>query len=258
MEPVLNRTYAYKLWLVWLVTAVAALTAKPWGDFGWGEWIAVAIPLILILQSIQYLQALIAGLALSTLAWSADGGSWAELALLWVVLTAGIAVGVTATRLERKNIQLQHGCICPTTGEDPFYDALNRELCRARRDESSFAVLSVDREGEQHNSSLASVCELLDDELRAYADISQVGDRVLALVPEVSNAEYQPLLKRLKDGAASADCGAIRIGLARFPRDAVCAQELVDTADRKRLVRQVPPMPSANQDQTPIQGQVST
>ena len=125
------------------------------------------------------------------------------------------------------------------TNEDVFFGALNRELCRARRDEGSFAVLSLDRRAGHPGTSLRCVCELLDAELRAYADIAQVGERVLALVPEVRGSQYEPLLKRLTARSKTTDCGEIRIGLARFPQDAICAEGLIDMADRKRLVREV-------------------
>jgi hypothetical protein len=55
------------------------------------------------------------------------------------------------------------------------------------------------------------------------------------------DSQYVPLLQRLSAKAKASDCGEIRIGLARFPQDAVCAKDLIDVADRKRFVRGVSP-----------------
>ncbi len=84
---------------------------------------------------------------------------------------------------------------------------------------------------------MISMQKLLDSELHAYADIATIGDRVVAVVPEVSGVEYVQLLHRLATKAVTQLGGEIRIGLARYPRDAVCAAELVEAADRDRLAR---------------------
>jgi len=227
--------------MVWLATAVALLVAKPWGVFSWDEWLAVAVPLLLIHPAIRCMYVLIGGLTASGVAWIVVGdqaGGWPELACLWGVLAAGTVISFTATRNSR-DAQSEPGVVAPITNEGLFFDALNRELCRARRDEGSFAVLSVDQAAGHPDSSLRRVCELLDAELRAYADIAQVGERVLALVPEVADNQHVELLRRLMSRSKATDCGEIRIGLARFPQDAVCAEDLIDMADRKRIVRGV-------------------
>jgi hypothetical protein len=135
--------------------------------------------------------------------------------------------------------QSRLGVVDPITNEGLFFEALNRELCRARRDEGTFAVISVGRKEGHPDISLRSVCELLDAELRAYADIAQVGDRVLALVPDVGDSQFVPLIERLMARAETTGCGEICIGLARFPQHAICAEDLVNLADRKRRVRGV-------------------
>jgi len=246
MSFVMPRVSAYELWIVWLVVAVGLLIAKPWGVFGWDEWFVVAAPLLLIHPMVSRMFVLIGGLVASSVAWISLGdqaGGWPELACLWGILTAGTVISFAATRSSHDG-QSEPGVVAPIANEDLFFDALNRELCRARRDEGSFAVLSVDQQIVGHpDTSLRSVCELLDAELRAYADIAQVGERVLALVPGLGDSQYVPLLQRLSARAKASDCGEIRIGLARFPQDAVCAKDLIDVADRKRLVRGVSPDP---------------
>jgi hypothetical protein len=241
MAPVLPHVSAYQLWMVWLTLAVGLLIAKPWGVFSWDEWFAVAMPLLLIHPAVRCMGVLISGLAASGLAWIVlddQSGGWPELFCLWGVLTAGTVIGFTATRGSRPG-QPEPGVVDQVSNEGLFLDALNRELCRARRDDGSFAVLSVDQQAGRPETSLRRVCEFLDGELRAYADIAQVGERVMVLVPEVGDSQYLPLLKRLMARAVATDCGELRIGLARFPQDAVCAEDLIDMADRKRLVRGV-------------------
>jgi hypothetical protein len=246
MTAVLHRATAYQLWIVWSVAATGLLMAKPWGLFSWDEWIAVAAPLLLIHPMVSRKFVLIGGLAVSGAAWAVVGGpagSFLELACLWGVLTVGTFIAFAATRSSHEG-QSEPGSLAPLDTEGLFFDALNRELCRARRDEGSFAVLSVDQQIVGHSDtprSLRRVCELLDAELRAYADIAQVGDRALALVPGLADNQCVPMLLRLSARAEAYDCGEIRIGLARFPQDAVCAKDLIDIADRKRLVKGVPP-----------------
>lgn len=250
MTPVLPRVSAYQLWMVWLVTAVALLIAKPWGVFGWDELFVVAAPLLLIHPMVRSMYVFIGGLAASSVAWIVVGdqaGGWPELACLWGGLAAGTVIGSTVTRNSRDG-QSEPGVVAPISNEGLFFDALNRELCRARRDEGSFAVLSVDQTAGPPDISLRRVCELLDAELRAYADIAQVGDRVLALVPEVADNQHVELLRRLMTSAKASGCGEIHIGLARFPQDAVCAEDLIDMADRKRIVRGV----SQDSNESPI------
>jgi hypothetical protein len=248
MLRILPKVSAYKLWLAWIVTAVALLVAKPWGAFSWSEWLAVALPLLLMHPAVGRRVVLIIGLVVITPVWMALGdqsGGWPELACLWVVLAIGTVIGFAATRAVSDE-QLQQGALPPSINVNPFFDALNRELCRARRDESTFAVLSVDRHAEHPSDSLHRVCELLNTELRAYADIAHIGDRVLVLVPNVLDDQYLPLLKRLTTRAAASDCGEIRIGLARFPQDAACVQDLINSADNARLERGIYRIPHAS------------
>ncbi|MEH6588782.1 MAG: hypothetical protein V7746_00920 [Halioglobus sp.] len=244
MIAILPRLPVYTLWLVWMATATAALIVKPWGNFGWDEWLVITVPLMLLHPRARHLDVLVVGLITSGLVWfflKDNSAGWSELACLWSALAAGTVVAYTATRGSRDR-KVEPDNVLPLADEDTFFDALNRELCRARRDEGSFAVLSVDRHVGQGDASLGCVCELLDTEMRAYADIAQVGERVLVLVPEVGDSQHEPLLKRLQGNAESSGCGELRIGLARFPQDAVCADDLIDLADRKRLVRGVSPI----------------
>ena len=241
MPLILPRVPRLKLWLVWLVwlaVAVALLHAKPWGAFGWDEWLACAAPLLLLHPAVRCMDALSIGLVVSSLAWITAGepsGGWPELACLWSVVVAGTAIGYVARRAEGDMYSQMPNVPYLVDAGDIFFAVLCRELCRARRHDGSFVVLSVDQHSANPEISLRSIAELLNSELHAYADITKVGDRVLALVPETRGEEHKFLLRRLTTKAVTALGGEIRIGLAGYPKDALYAEDLIEAADRKRL-----------------------
>ena len=228
---------AVHLWLIWTVVAVALLYAKPWGPFGWDELTVCAAPLLLLRSSMSRVNVLTIGLVVASLAWILAGepsGGWLELACLASVLVVGIAAGDAARRAE--NYGTGQKSVVATLEEpaDIFLFVLGRELSRARRHESSFAVLSADQHSAGSETSLDAIAELLDRELHAYADTVKVGDRVLALVPEVSTEGQHFLLRRLRSKAATELGVGIRIGLSHYPEDAKFAEDLIELADRSR------------------------
>jgi hypothetical protein len=229
--------YGFRLWLVWNVVAVVLLYAKPWGSFGWDELAVCASPLLLLHPSVRRVNALSIGLVVSSLAWIMAGepsGGWPELAFLGSVLVVGIAIGDAAKRAEAdSDAQTPRVPYLQDEG-DIFFFVLGRELSRARRHDSPFAVLSVDQHTATPELSLDSIAELLGQELHAYADTAKLDDRVLALVPEVSKEGQQFLLRRLTSKAEIELGGQIRIGLAHYPQDAEFAEELIELADRRR------------------------
>jgi hypothetical protein len=213
----------FGLWLIWNVVAVALLYAKPWGPFGWDE-LAVCV---------------------SGLAWVLAGepsGGGSELVCLGSILVVSILIGDAARRAEaERNAQKPVGTLLEDAA-DIFLFVLGRELSRARRHDSAFAVLSVDQHSSNPGLSLDSLAELLANELHAYADTVSVDDRVLALVPEVSTEGKHFLLRRLTSKAETALGGKIRIGLAHYPQDAMFAEDLIELADRKRRDWSATPM----------------
>ena len=237
MSLIRPRVPGLKLWLVWIAVAAALLYAKPWGAFGWDELAVCAAPLLLLHPAVRWVDVLSIGLVVSSLAWITVGepsGGWPELAYLGSVLVAGTAIGYAARRAERDRYPPMPIVPSPVDAGDIFFVVLGRELSRARRHDSSFAVLSVDQQAANPEISLDSIAELLNSELHAYADTAKVGDRVLALVPEISTEGQQFLLRRLTTKAVTALGGEIRIGLARYPQEALYAEGLIEAADRKR------------------------
>jgi hypothetical protein len=227
----------YRLWLIWNVVAVALLYAKPWGLFGWDELAVCAAPLLLLHPSMRRVNVLSIGLVVSSLAWITAGdqsGGWPELACLAAVLVVGIVIGDAADRAEATRNKQSPDVISLGDAGVLFRYLLGRELSRARRHNSTFAVLSVDQHSANPNLQLDAIAEMLDRELHAYADSVKVDDRVLALVPEVSTEGQHFLLRRLTAKADSALGGQIRIGLAHYPQDAMFEEELLEIADQKR------------------------
>ncbi len=230
-----------QLGMVWLVVAVAMLIAKPWGEFYWDEWVALATPVLFLHARVRRFDALIIGLAASGMAWfllSTQSGGWLELACLWAVVVGGIIFGFAALRgdhvgwsYDRTSRRLSN--------ENVFLDTLERELCRTRREEGSLAVLSVAWNTDNATNSLHEACKFLNTQLRAYADIAQVDGRVLALIPNTKESDCAPLLRRLLAKSERYHDGGLEFGLAHFPSDEICTAELIKTADRKRVVKGV-------------------
>ena len=229
--------FGFRLWLVWSVVTVALLYAKPFGPFGWDELAVCAAPLLLLRPSVSRVNAFSIGLAVASLAWILAGepsGGWPELACLGFALLAGVAVGDASRRAEVNGKAPMPYIASSQEATRMFLMVVGRELSRARRHNSSFAVLSVDQHPASSELSLDSIAALLDSELHAYADTAKVDDRVLALVPEVSTDAQHFLLHRLGDKAESELGGQIRIGIAHYPQDAMFAEALIEVADEKR------------------------
>ena len=239
----------FRVWLVWNVAAVALLYTKPWGAFGWDELAVCAAPLLLLHPAVRHVDVLSIGLVVSSLAWILAGvpsGGWPELACLGFVLVAGIAIGSKARRAEPDRMARMPDVSFLQEPADVFRFVVGRELSRARRHDSPFAVLSVDQHPANPKLSLDSIAELLDSELHAYADTAKLDDRVLALVPEVSTEGQHFLLRRLTTKAETALGGKIRIGLAHHPQDAMFAEDLIELADRKRRAWEDTPLEEAH------------
>jgi len=237
MSQIFPRMPGFKLWLVWIVVAVALVFAKPWGAFGWDELAVCASPLLLLHPAVRSMDVLSVGMVVSSLAWVTVGepsGGWPELAYLACVLVVGIAIGNAARRAEGGSYAQRPDGSSPEDSDAIFLGVLDRELSRARRHEKTFAVLSVDQHAANPELPLDSIAVLLNCELHAYADTVKVGDRMLSLVPEIGTEGQQFLLRRLTTKAVAALGGQIRIGLAQYPQDALFAEDLIELADRRR------------------------
>jgi hypothetical protein len=256
-----------KLWAIWILGASSLLLANPWGELGWIELAAALAPLLMIVERrIGREPALAFGLPALTLMWLAHPahGPMLQLVAIWGVFVGGVLLAARAiqsqSELEAIAGQVAFAPI-DTTRNPQFELALERELGRARRHERPFAILSAaphlhppetDPSGFFRTELLRSLTEtrallelrdFLRGELHIYAEVETQGQRVLALVPEVDEDTLAFLLERLKNAAEEHFDFEVRLGAGRFPRDAVCADELIATADRNRGASKLRPLP---------------
>jgi hypothetical protein len=255
------------------------LLVNPWGELAALELIALLGPFLLVIPKRVWREAFLAiGLPLLTLLWLANpaDGSAMRLLTAWAVFSIGVLM--TARVLEgQRDLASLVGRVTfddprdandikrerPTTDqrENALRGSIERELARARRHDRHFAVLSAsirlrsaeaDSVGLQHNMLMRSLAEnrarlelfgLMRDELHLYCDIVVAGRRVLALVPEVDGDELQGLLARLDVSADETLDFDVEFGVGCFPADAVCAEELIASADRARKTSKLVPVP---------------
>jgi len=272
-------------WALWMLGASALLLANPWARFGWGEWAAVLGPLLLAVdRRLGWELVLALGIPAVTLLVLVDPSpsTLARLAVVWPVFGVGVALGAAAIgrQAELEAIAGSLGFASEAGEERPLARALERELGRARRHERPFAVLSIDVEapavegaavGELSRETVQALAlgrarrellALVAAELHVYADVELAGDRLLALVPEVDETAASALVHRLS-GRAAEELGVhVRIGVAGFPGDALCAEDLIVAADGARRgarLRSLPEPGSRARDerQPPVAGDAS-
>jgi hypothetical protein len=256
-----------KLWSIWLLLASAALMANPWGRHGWLELTAALAPMIMMVdRRIWREPALAIGLPALTLLWLADptDSSIVRLLVAWVVFAGGILLAARAIN-SQSELEAIAGRVAfsPLDTMPPvrFELALERELGRARRHDRPFALLSASADphsleaepsgfyGTELLRSLAEnrarleLYDFLRTELHIYAEVAADRSRILALVPEVGSDALAFLLERLQNTANEQLDFDVHFGAGCFPRDAVCADELIAAADRNRTASKLRSLP---------------
>ena len=256
-----------RLWAFWILASATLMMANPWGKFGWVELAAAILPLVLFIDHrISRESALAVGLPALTLLWLVEpvGTSVARLLLAWTTFGGGVILASRAVRshaeLESVAGQVAFGPFDPEEALR-FDIALERELGRARRHERPFAVLSAaahprsleaDASGLLRSALLRSMAEnrarlelrdFLRAELHVYSEVAIDGPRVLGLVPEVDDDGLALLLERLNNAADELFDFEVQIGASAFPRDGVCADDLIADADRHRTAAKLRSLP---------------
>ena len=260
-----------RFWSIWTLTTAIVLIANPWGEPGPIEMLAVLGPFLLVIPRQVWREATLAiGLPLLTLAWLSYPGDSSVLRLLcaWTVFSGGVILAARVLESQRE-LESIVGFVAyhdrsdqRAISESPISrdqatakqlrESIERELGRARRHDRRFAVLSAavqprsleaDSAGLLRSELLQSLAEnrarlelqdLLRAELHLYCDVAIDGSRVLALVPEIDHDALALLLERLKNSADEKLNFEIQIGAGAFPADAVCADDLIEAADRTR------------------------
>jgi hypothetical protein len=257
---------------IWICVAAAALFAIPWGPFGWAELAALVGPLILgVDRRIRREVAFALGLPSIALLCILEPSISIvpRLLVAWSVYAMGLLL--TARMIEgfrELETIAGHVAFAPTDNQsfDAFQANLEREFGRARRHEHTFALLSVaahprsievDAAGPYtsqllrelaENRSRLELHELLVGELHVYADVVAARNRVLALVPEIDAPAAEVLVRRLQGAVQKELDFEAQFGVACFPRDAICLDDLIQAADQDRTSSRLRrlPEPKAN------------
>lgn len=256
-----------RLWALWMLVMPVAFLANPLGEFGWLELGAVLAPLALLVERrITRELALAAGLPGLTLIWLFAPGttSIVQMFVAWAVFGVGVLLASRAIQ-SQSEIETIAGQVAyvPDDAEsiERFRIAVDRELGRARRHDRPFAILSAaahprsleaDASGLYRTELLRTLAEnrarlelrdFLSGDLHVYSDVAIDGARVLALVPEVDVDALELLLERLRNAADESLSFDVQIGASQFPRDALCAEDLIDVADRNRTTSKLRSLP---------------
>lgn len=270
-----------RVWAVWTLLATAVLYLNPVGRFGAVELLACLGPVVLAADlRIRRELAFLVGLPAITLMALLEAGpdSLFRLLLCWLVFAVG--VWLMARMIDgRAELETIAGRVAflPDGGDSMprFLNALEREVGRARRHEKSFIVLSISADPNSlaqqepqapRHSLMGALAErrfqfelhgVLSEELHVYSDVACARQSVLALVPEVSADDVEPLLSRLRDSIEEKLGAAVQVGLSAFPEDAISAQDLVTAAERARRASNLRSLPDASTEPADLPGLAS-
>lgn len=241
---------------VWMLAATPALYANPCWQFGWVELAASIGPLILGADRRIHREFVVA-VGLPGIALLCILDPTVPIVPRLLVATLVFVVGVLLASRMIAGLRALESIPGPIDIAPPkdrafeeFKRAIEREFGRARRHERSFAVLSLAANPRSlkldgprgypddllrklaENRAHLDLSGLLARELHVYSDVVATGQRVLALVPEVEGAAAEPLVKRLQSAITRELDFDVQIGVACFPRDAICVDNLISAADR--------------------------
>ena len=248
---------------VWMLASASALFANPFWPFGWGELAASVGPSILGVDR-RIRPALVFAVGLPVIAWLCLRDTSVSSMPRGLVVSAIFVVGVLL--VSRVLAAADSDGPSETSALEDFGRILEKEFGRARRHERGFAILSLaiaspsrktagarghshepprDSTGDRGNAEIAG---LLARELHVYSDVVVARHRVLALVPEVEDAAAEALVKRVHSVLARELAFAVQVGVACFPRDALCVEDLIAAADRDRADPKLQPAPDPEPD----------
>lgn len=237
-----------RLFVLWLLAAPILLAALGGGQLGWLEIAAVNGPLLLWCERwLRPIVLAVAGLSLLVV----FGLSFSPIPVapaMGPLIVAGV-FGVGIALAHRARAMLASGGTAGSPAHGPSLDGqtvarfegmLERELGRARRHERGLALISIDRAswpnaGKRFGHAASPEIALrVQRALRLDSEVVAADDRVLALIPDLDPAASEALLKRLRRVLEEGAPVEVRMGLACFPNDALCAADLIRIADRNR------------------------
>lgn len=231
---------------LWLLVSTTAQFANPFVEFGWPELLASTGPLVVGLdRRIRPVPTAIlgAGLICGLGLISREGrlGVWTFVAPLCFVIGVVLAARAFASRSRAAPVSGSWAGQDSTPGaREAFAVRLERELGRARRYGKLLVLLSVAPADDSARSAvdlrraLPAIAHLLSRELRLYADGLIDDGRVLALVPELEHGAFDVFVKRVRTALEQRLDFEVDVGIAVFPTDAICSEDLVEEADFDR------------------------
>lgn len=257
------RRHPLQLSSVWMLASTLLLFANPFWSFGWGELAASIGPSLLGVDR-RIRPALVLAVGLPAIAWLCfQDAAVSSLPRVLVVSTVFVVGVLLVSRMLAASDSLRPS---EASAFDDFERTLEKEFGRARRHERSFAILSLatpphsrktaGARGDSDESAresaddrgMVDLAELLARELHVYSDVVVARHRVLALVPEVEDAAVEALVKRVQSVIDRELPFEVQIGAARFPRDAICVDDLIAAADLDRANPKLQLVPDLKSD----------
>lgn len=250
-----------RVFSIWMSTVPVLLMANPWGRFDWVELTASIGPCVLgIDRRIRPLTAGSIGFLVILLLASIDGAGWSAPRIIVAasVFLIGVLLAARARGAPERTTAPEVGVDEQDLATRNFQARLEREFGRARRHGRGLALLSItatprrsaspaspakpepDAASSRAAHALETVRALLARELRLYSDVVVDAGRVLALVPEVESESYDAFVARVRHVLDQGTELDVEIGAASFPKDAVCVEALIESADRDRAVPKPP------------------
>ncbi|MEM9317307.1 MAG: hypothetical protein AAGA95_22095, partial [Pseudomonadota bacterium] len=230
-EDSIGRLRRWLLLLLLVPVAGVSYGFQPTGAL----WVACILPLVFItFRHISLPLALVAGVSSIALIHAIEATPWS-----WNSLIPLLSMFVVAIVYMRRGVGPLKAP--QSTSKDPAEQlaaSLSRELARARRYERPLALLSIDAQadGETNrpdSADLQRLARVVRGVMRLGVDVHIVDGRIWALVSEADGNTAVALSRRLVQAGAAGGC-LPRIGVAIYPDDAVCSDDLLKVAETRR------------------------
>lgn len=217
------------LWLAWIAVATAAFTAFPLGPMGLLGWMGAAGPLLhRILPHVGAKRMSVVGIgAIALVAFVSSNLAWYEIVIPPMSFLFGLLLApVPITGYEDPGIET-----FSANSEHLFQLALAREVGRARRHERPLTLVSATCD---QGGDLKALEAAIASQIHIYAQIFQIEDRLMLIVPELDRDGYRALEARILQAAEARQLHSVALGVASFPEGECTASGLVAVAGTDR------------------------
>ncbi|MEL7045541.1 MAG: hypothetical protein AAGL66_11030 [Pseudomonadota bacterium] len=223
-----------RLWLLLLLLVPLAAVSQGFQPTG-ALWLACVLPLVFItFRRTSLPLVLIGGVSLIVVTHAFEAPSWSWNSLMPILTVFVVAIVYT----HRAIGSLKAPQSTASDSAELLTASLNRELARARRYERPLALLCMDAQaaGDTPLPTLADTLRLASvvrGVMRLGVDVHTVDGRVWALVSEADASNTDALIRRLLRAGTTGGC-LPRIGVAIYPDDALCSDDLLLVAETRR------------------------